>query len=96
MDVTVYDKVTFGTKVKSIDITSVVIQTPQYIHKGHYYFEGKVNPDLHIFFCWNCQNPLFQYAGKVISITRGSTPYTPPLILQCFKCKQYIHIVDID
>jgi RNase P subunit RPR2 len=75
--------VTILGKVKSIDITSVVISTPR---KG----------DLRLFFCYNCQNPLFQYMGKVITITRGSTPYHPPIIMMCNRCKTVYQIADIE
>ena len=75
--------VTILGKIRSIDVTSVVISTPR---KG----------DLHLFFCWNCQNPLFQYMGKVISITKGSAPYSPPIVMMCNRCKNVIQILDID
>lgn len=69
---------------KSFTVTSVIITTPK---------DGF--NDLHMFFCYNCKNPLFQYKGRVVSITSGSTPHTVPIILKCSHCKTAIQVVDI-
>lgn len=79
MDVTILDK------AKKIDIVSVII--------------GKDKADLdgthvHMWFCPTCQNPMFQYTGKLISITPGSSPSQVRVILKC-RCKTIYQINDI-
>ena len=79
------DFITAMDKKRSIQITSVLIATP---------FDDPDKDKLHMFFCWNCQNPLFQYTGKVVRITAGSTPESIKKLLKC-RCGNAIQLVDI-
>jgi RNase P subunit RPR2 len=79
MDVTILDK------AKDIKLTSVIISPPK----------DEDIKKVRIFFCFNCQNPLFQYIGQVITITPGSTPHALPIILRCHRCGNTLEIVDI-
>jgi len=71
---------------KKIDVTSVIISSDP---------TDKLGEVLHMFFCYNCQNPLFQYIGKVMRITPGSTPLSLPVLLKCQRCKKVYQIEDI-
>lgn len=75
------DVVILNQKI-SMPITSVVLQ-------------GDNTDIVHMFFCFNCRNTLFQYMGRVITITPGSTPHATPILLMCQRCKTTIQIVDI-
>lgn len=79
-------EVLIAEQKKSIHITSVIISHP---------VDDPTHEKLHMFFCWNCQNPLFQYVGRVVSLMAGSTPNGIPIILKCTRCKNTLQIVDI-
>jgi len=73
-------------KAQQVKVTSVVLS-----HEKDEYGQKR----LKMFFCWNCQNPMFQYVGRAIAITPGETPYTLPIILKCKRCNNTIQLVDI-
>jgi hypothetical protein len=79
MDVLILDK------RKNIQVTSVIIASDPL---------DKVGEKLHMFFCYNCQNPIAQYIGRVIRITPGSTPLSLPVLLKC-RCGKVYQIEDI-
>ena len=80
MDVTI-----LGNK-KNIDVISVIVSTDK---------EDIKQEKLHMFFCCRCQNPLFRYMGRIVTITPGSTPLSLPILLRCGKCKINYQIEDI-
>ena len=80
MDVIIIDK------KRSLKVTSVVIGRDLNDLEGE---------KLHMFFCYNCQNPICQYIGKVISILPGSTPLSLPILLKCGRCGKIYQITDI-
>lgn len=80
MDVLVLDK------RKQIDVTSVIISSDP---------KDKLGEVLHMFFCYNCQNPIAQYIGKVLRIVPGSTPLSLPVLLKCLRCGKVYQIEDI-
>jgi hypothetical protein len=74
--------VTILGKKASMPVVSVVLQ-------------GGATDTIYMFHCYNCQNRLFQYMGKVISICAGSSPNTTPIFIRCERCKKVYQIVDI-
>lgn len=44
---------------------------------------------LKMFFCFNCQDRLFQYQGGIAWITPSRTPEAPPFYLKCRSCGKY-------
>lgn len=72
-------------KQKNIEVTSVII--------GHDPKDPQGNI-AHMFFCYNCQNPIAQYIGRVLRIIPGSTPLSLPVLLKC-RCGKVFQIEDI-
>ena len=71
---------------KHIDVTSVILTADPH---------DKLGKDLHMFFCFNCQNPIAQYIGKIIRIVPGSTPLSLPILLKCLRCGKIYQMEDI-
>lgn len=80
MDVIILDK------KKNIKVTSVIIQNDDM---------DKNKEMLHMFFCYNCQNPIAQYIGNVLRIVPGSTPLSLPILLKCLRCGKVYQMEDI-
>jgi hypothetical protein len=65
-----------------VDVTSVTLEyNPNIIQND--------SPEgLMLWHCPICTTPIFQFSGKLISITPGMVPSKlPPVIHQCPKCK---------
>jgi len=62
-----------------IDVTSVIL--------SYNTREADFN-NLILWHCPICNQPLFQYTGKVLMIVPGMTPATsPPILIACARCK---------
>lgn len=60
---------------KESPVTSVII-------------ERNDDPDLvHMFFCNNCSQALFQHKGRIAFILPGATPCNMPILIECRRCK---------
>lgn len=79
------DVIILNTK-RNIDVTSVIISSDK---------KDKENNIVHMFFCYNCQNPIAQYVGKILRIIPGSTPLSLPILLKCLRCGIVYQIEDI-
>jgi len=66
-------------EIKNIQVTSVIVSHDQDDPHGY---------RLHMFFCYNCQAPVFQYKGSVVHILPGEVPMELPIIHQCPNCKK--------
>lgn len=42
---------------------------------------------LKMFFCPNCQNPVIQYKGHIVTIVPGACPSKLPILAKCSNCK---------
>jgi len=80
MDVIILDK------VRTMDVVSITINSDKKDPEGK-----KVK----MWFCPNCQNPCFQYTGKLISVVPGSTPSPVRVIIKCLRCGTIYQINDI-
>ncbi len=65
------------TLLKNVPVTTVILGKDYDDPEGH---------RLHMFFCFNCQNPLVQYKGFVFKIIAGDLPFDVGLYLKCENC----------
>lgn len=63
---------------KEIKVTNVTLS---------YDIDDIAEDKLKMFFCMQCQNPVAQYQGEVLSIMPGATPVRLPIIIKCPHCK---------
>jgi hypothetical protein len=63
--------------IKNIPVTSVILGKDWDDPEGH---------RLHMFFCFNCQNPITQYKGFVYKITAGDLPSVVGIYTKCDNC----------
>jgi hypothetical protein len=71
-------QVTIKDKTREIKVTSITLS---------YDIDDIKEDKLKMFFCYNCQNPVAQYQGEVLSILPGATPIRLPIIVKCPHCK---------
>jgi RNase P subunit RPR2 len=71
--------VTIKNIPKEIKVTNVTLS---------YDIDDIKEDKLKMFFCYNCQNPVAQYQGEVLSIMPGATPVRLPIIVKCPHCKK--------
>jgi hypothetical protein len=76
-------QVTIKDQTKEIQVTSVTLSYDVNDIKGD---------KLKMFFCYNCQNPIAQYHGKVLSILPGRTNVPLPIYVKCSHCKNLYSI----
>ena len=63
-----------------VDLTSVILEYNPILD------ENETLESLILWHCPICNQPLFQYSGKVIMIVPGKTPTKIPVIVNCEKC----------
>jgi hypothetical protein len=51
--------------------------------------ERDIDPNkVHLFYCNDCGQSLFQYKGRIAFITPGAAPCNMPIIIRCNVCKK--------
>ena len=61
--------------IKQMPVTTVVV-------------ERSGDPDeVHMFFCNNCGQAIFQHKGRIAYILPGAAPCNMPIIVECRRCK---------
>ena len=78
-------EVTILERKQNIQVTSVIIGLDKNDPNGEM---------LHMFFCPNCQNPICQYKGRLVSIMPGASPLKLPVLIRC-RCKRVYQIDDV-
>jgi len=61
---------------KEIPVTTVVVD------------RGDDPDEVHMFFCNNCGQALFQHKGRIAFILPGGAPCNMPIIVECRRCKR--------
>lgn len=69
--------------LKNVPVTTVILGKDWDDPQGH---------NLHMFFCFNCQNPLVQYKGFVTKILPGDLNEPVGAYLRCDNCGRVYNI----
>ena len=73
-----------------VEVTSIVLEYNANI------IQTDSPEGLLLWHCPICCSPLFQFSGRMVSITPGLVPSRqPPIIKECPKCKQKYLIISI-